>query len=92
MQATLNGPQTGGVPDAYVPVRIASGVFGTLRVRTKRPLELHALRGNVVHVMGRDYEIGCDPVLDASSFACVAHHDPFDPRNIGPQRAYKPGK
>jgi len=29
---------------------------------------------------------------DASSFACVEHHDPFDPRNIGPQRAYKPGK
>ena len=29
---------------------------------------------------------------DAANFACVAHHDPFDPRNIGPQRAYKPGR
>ena len=27
---------------------------------------------------------------DASSFQCVAHHDPFDLRNIGPQRAYLP--
>jgi feruloyl esterase len=35
--------------------------------------------------------VGGDP-NDASSFACVAHHDPFDPRNIGPQRAYKPGR
>ncbi len=31
---------------------------------------------------------GGDP-NDAASFSCVAHHDPFDPRNIGPQRAYK---
>lgn len=29
---------------------------------------------------------------DATSFRCVAHHDPFDPRNIGPQRAYKEGR
>jgi feruloyl esterase len=29
---------------------------------------------------------------DANSFTCVAHHDPFDPRNIGPQRAYKEGR
>jgi feruloyl esterase len=29
---------------------------------------------------------------DAANFRCVAHEDPFDPRNIGPQRAYKPGK
>jgi len=28
---------------------------------------------------------------DARSFTCVAHHDPFDPRNKGPQRAYKGG-
>ena len=25
----------------------------------------------------------------ATSFTCVAHHDPFDPRNMGPQRAYQ---
>jgi feruloyl esterase len=35
--------------------------------------------------------VGGDP-NEASSFACVAHDDPFDPRNIGPQRAYKPGR
>lgn len=29
---------------------------------------------------------------EATSFQCVAHHDPFDPRNIEPQQAYKPGK
>jgi hypothetical protein len=29
---------------------------------------------------------------DAANFQCVAHHDPFDPRNIGPQRAYKEGQ
>jgi feruloyl esterase len=29
---------------------------------------------------------------DASSFKCVEHHGHQDPRNIGPQRAYKPGK
>ena len=29
---------------------------------------------------------------DATNFQCVAHHDPFDPRNIGPQRAYKEGR
>ena len=27
---------------------------------------------------------------DAANFKCVAHEDPFDPRNIGPQRAYQP--
>jgi feruloyl esterase len=26
---------------------------------------------------------------DAANFQCVAHHDPYDPRNIGPQKAYK---
>ena len=29
---------------------------------------------------------------DAANFQCVAHHDPFDPRNIGPQEAYKDGR
>jgi feruloyl esterase len=33
---------------------------------------------------------GGDPNA-ASSFACVARHDPYDPRNIGPQRAYMGG-
>jgi len=29
---------------------------------------------------------------EATSFQCVAHHDAFDPRNIGPQRAYLPDR
>ena len=29
---------------------------------------------------------------NAANFQCVAHQDPFDPRNIGPQRAYKEGR
>jgi feruloyl esterase len=32
---------------------------------------------------------GGDP-KSAASFACVPHHDSFDPRNIGPQVAYEP--
>lgn len=33
--------------------------------------------------------IGEGDTNNASNFQCVAHHDPFDPRNIGPQAAYK---
>lgn len=36
--------------------------------------------------------VGAGDPNNAASFQCVAHHDPFDPRNIGPQRAYKEGK
>jgi tannase/feruloyl esterase len=34
--------------------------------------------------------VGHGDPSDASNFECVAHMDPFDPRNIGPQRAYMP--
>jgi len=51
-------------------------------VQFQRPLCPHPQRAEYV---------GGDP-NSASSFQCVAHHDPFDPRNIGPQRAYKEGK
>ena len=33
--------------------------------------------------------VGSGDPNDASNFRCVAHHDPYDPRNIGPQKAYK---
>ncbi|HSC24021.1 MAG TPA: tannase/feruloyl esterase family alpha/beta hydrolase [Casimicrobiaceae bacterium] len=52
-------------------------------VQFQRPLCPHPQRAEYV---------GSGDPTDAASFACVAHHDPFDPRNIGPQRAYKPGK
>jgi hypothetical protein len=35
-----------------------------------------------------EYAGSGDP-KDAANFQCVAHHDPYDPRNIGPQKAYK---
>jgi len=52
-------------------------------VQFQRPLCPYPERGEYV---GRG-----DP-NDAANFQCVAHHDPFDPRNIGPQEAYKPGR
>jgi hypothetical protein len=36
--------------------------------------------------------VGTGDPNDAANFQCVAHNDPFDPRNIGPQRAYKEGR
>jgi feruloyl esterase len=55
----------------------------TQPVAFQRPLCPYPQRGQYV---------GHGDPNDAASFACVAHHDPFDPRNIGPQRAYKEGK
>ena len=49
-------------------------------VAFQRPLCPYPERG--------EYTGSGDP-NDASSFRCVAHHDPYDPRNIGPQKAYK---
>jgi len=36
--------------------------------------------------------VGAGDPNDAANFQCVAHHDPFDPRNLGPQPAYKEGR
>ena len=36
--------------------------------------------------------VGHDNPNDTANFQCVAHHDPFDPRKIGPQRAYREGR
>jgi hypothetical protein len=52
-------------------------------VAFQRPLCPYPERGEYV---------GAGDPNDAASFQCVAHHDPFDPRNIGPQRAYKEGR
>jgi Tannase and feruloyl esterase len=49
-------------------------------VQFQRPLCPYPQRG--------EYQ-GGDP-NSADSFACVPHHDSFDPRNIGPQVAYEP--
>ena len=52
-------------------------------VAFQRPLCAYPERGEYV---------GAGDPNDAANFQCVAHHDPFDPRNIGPQRAYKEGR
>jgi feruloyl esterase len=49
-------------------------------VAFQRPLCPYPERGEYV---------GSGDANDAANFQCVAHHDPFDPRNIGPQKAYK---
>jgi Tannase and feruloyl esterase len=49
-------------------------------VQFQRPLCPYPQRG--------EYQ-GGDP-NSAASFACVPHHDSFDPRNVGPQVAYEP--
>jgi len=49
-------------------------------VAFQRPLCPYPERGEYV---------GSGDPNDASNFRCVAHHDPHDPRNIGPQKAYK---
>ena len=49
-------------------------------VAFQRPLCPYPERGEYV---------GSGDANDAANFRCVAHHDPFDPRNIGPQKAYK---
>jgi feruloyl esterase len=52
-------------------------------VAFQRPLCAYPERGEYV---------GAGDPNDAANFQCVAHHDPFDPRNLGPQRAYKEGR
>lgn len=49
-------------------------------VAFQRPLCPYPERG--------EYAGSGDP-NDASNFQCIAHHDPYDPRNMGPQKAYK---
>jgi feruloyl esterase len=72
--------EQGIAPDRIVATHYNNNVAAQ-GVQFQRPLCPHPQRAEYV---------GGDPNA-ASSFACVAHHDPFDPRNMGPQRAYMGG-
>jgi len=71
----------GIAPDRIIATHYVGNVL-TNPVEFQRPLCPYPERGEYV---------GKGDPNDAANFACVAHHDPFDPRNIGPQRAYKEG-
>ncbi|HEY2816347.1 MAG TPA: tannase/feruloyl esterase family alpha/beta hydrolase [Casimicrobiaceae bacterium] len=73
--------EQGVAPDRIIATHYVNNAAAQ-GVQFQRPLCPHPQRAEYV---------GGDP-NNAASFACVAHHDPFDPRNIGPQRAYKEGK
>jgi len=69
--------EQGVAPDRLIATHYVNN-DATQGVQFQRPLCPYPQRAEYV---------GGDPA-SAASFACVAHHDPFDPRNIGPQRAY----
>jgi len=71
--------EQGVAPDQIVATHYVNNVAP--QVDFQRPLCPYPQRAEYV---------GGDPKA-ATSFACVAHHDPFDPRNMGPQRAYMGG-
>jgi feruloyl esterase len=71
--------EQGVAPDRIIATHYAGNVAAN-GVQFQRPLCPYPQRA--------EYQ-GGDPNL-ASSFACVPHHDSFDPRNIGPQVAYEP--
>jgi len=73
--------EEGVAPDRFIATHYLNNVKAQ-GVQFQRPLCPYPQRGEYV---------GHGDPSDAANFACVAHHDPFDPRNIGPQRAYKPG-
>jgi hypothetical protein len=70
--------EQGVAPDKFIATHYVNNVQAQ-GVQFQRPLCPYPERG--------DYVGKGDP-NDAASFRCVAHNDPFDPRNIGPQRAY----
>ena len=69
-------------PDKLIATHYVNNVSAQ-GVQFQRPLCPYPERGQYV---------GKGDPNDAANFRCVVHHDPFDPRNIGPQRAYKEGK
>jgi feruloyl esterase len=73
--------EQGIAPDQIVATHFTSTTPPT--VAFQRPLCPYPERGEY---------IGSGDPNNAANFQCVAHHDPFDPRNIGPQQAYKPGR
>ena len=74
--------EQGIAPDDLIATHYVNNV-PVQGVQFQRPLCPYPERGEYV---------GKGDPKDAANFRCVAHHDPFDPRNIGPQRAYKEGK
>ena len=74
--------EQGIAPDKFIATHYVNNVPAQ-GVQFQRPLCPYPERGEYV---------GKGDPNDAANFRCVAHHDPFDPRNIGPQRAYKEGK
>ena len=74
--------EQGIAPDKLIATHYVNNVPAQ-GVQFQRPLCPYPERGQYV---------GKGDPNDAANFRCVVHHDPFDPRNIGPQRAYKEGK
>jgi feruloyl esterase len=72
--------EQGVAPDRIVATHYVNNVAAQ-GVQFQRPLCPYPQRAEYV---GGDAN-------SAASFACVDHHDPFDPRNMGPQRAYMGG-
>jgi len=73
--------EEGIAPDRIIATHYVNNAAPT--VAFQRPLCPYPERGEYV---------GQGDPSNAANFQCVAHHDPFDPRNIGPQQAYKPGR
>jgi len=73
--------EQGVAPEKIIATHYVNNVIGGT-VQFQRPLCPYPQRGEYV---------GKGDSNDAPNFQCIAHHDPFDPRNIGPQRAYKEG-
>ena len=74
--------EQGIAPDRIIATHYVNNV-PTQGVAFQRPLCAYPERAEYV---------GTGDPNDAANFQCVAHADPFDPRNIGPQRAYKEGR
>ena len=70
--------EQGIAPDKLIATHYVNNVPAQ-GVQFQRPLCPYPERGEYV---------GKGDPNDAANFRCVAHYDPFDPRNIGPQRAY----
>jgi feruloyl esterase len=74
--------EQGIAPDRIIATHYVNNA-PTQGVAFQRPLCPYPERGEYV---------GKGNPNDAANFQCVTHHDPFDPRNIGPQEAYKEGR
>jgi feruloyl esterase len=73
--------EQGIAPDQFIATHYVNNVPAQ-GVQFQRPLCPYPERGEYV---------GKGDSNDAANFRCVVHNDAFDPRNIGPQRAYIQG-